>query len=409
MSSPLVWLALGVVVLIAGSRWTERFRRRFPKSNIFGGGWALLALGILLGPHGTSVLEGNGMQQLQPILLVLLTWSGVIVGLQCQRVLIRAIPPVLWRWICFDLTLGILLSTVAAGVIARVWQPDSPAAAHVLLTGTLAAFALGWNPESRSLGIRVDARSLRMGALVQGGAGALAIFSLAIATISLQCVQQSAVAGVVFAPYGGMLALAIETCAVVVVSFCAYGILRDSREDDARTTLIIIGALCLLSGIAVTLGGSGLLTGMLFGAMIGLGGRRLRGLEHVMSSAEPIVAGGCFLFAGMTIAIPPAAMTSSGALTIGAIIIMLVIARRTLKPLMMNLALGRDRESVALDAPAARAPIRQAPLTIVVLLAFSIEDSSGLADQLLTVAVLISILSTLSTLLPRPSDREVAC
>lgn len=401
MTNSIFWLALGVVILVAGSRWTERIRRRFPISNVLGGGWALLVLGIAVGPRGAGVLDGERLSQVQPILLVLLTWSGVVVGLQCQAALVRAIPAALWRWITFDLTFSLLLSVAAAGLLARIWQPDSPAAAQILLTGIIAAIAIGWNPETRSLGIRADAPAMRMAVMVQSGAGALAICSIAIATLALQCVHQDFTGAVIFAPYGGMVALAMECGAVIVVSLGAYGILRDSREDDARTTLIMIGALCLLSGIAVAFGGSGLLTGLLFGAMIGLGRRRLRGLEHLISYSEPIVASGCFFFAGITLAFPGGTTKISSVVIVCAIALSLSIARRVLKPLIMNIALASVRDSVALDSPAARGPVRQAPLTIVVLLAFAIQDSSGLADQLLGLAVLISLMSTLSTFWPR--------
>lgn len=408
MTNSIFWLAFGIVILVAGSRWTEQLRRRFPIFNVLGGGWALLALGIAVGPRGAGVLDGERLAQVQPILLVLLTWSGVIVGLQCQSALVRAIPAALWRWITFDLILSLLLSVAAAGLIVRIWQPDSPAAAQILLTGILSAIAIGWNPETRSLGIRTDTPALRLAVLVQSGAGALAVCSIAIATLALQCAHQDFSGAVIFAPYGGMVALAMEIGAVIVVSLGAYGILRDSREDDARTTLIVIGALCLLSGIAVTFGGSGLLTGMLFGAMIGLGRRRLRGLEHLISYSEPIVASGCFFFAGITLALPGGTASMNSVLIVGAIALSLAIARRVLKPLIMNVALSTVRESVALDSPVARAPIRQAPLTIVVLLAFAIQDSSGLADQLLGLAVLISLLSTLSTFWPRPARIQPA-
>ena len=127
-----------------------------------------------------------------------------------------------------------------------------------------------------------------------------------------------------------------------------------------------------------------------------------------MSSAEPIVASGCFFFAGITLALPMGATSLAGVVTIVAIALMLAIARRVLKPLIMIIALSPERESVALDSPVARAPIRQAPLTIVVLLAFAVEDSSGLADQLLTIAVLISLLSTLSTFVVMPSRSVTA-
>lgn len=407
MTNSIFGLAIGIVILVAGSRWTERIRRRFPISNVLGGGWALLALGIAIGPHGAGVLDGERLSQVQPILLVLLTWSGVIVGLQCQATLVRAIPNVLWRWITFDLTISLLMSVAVAGLLARIWQPESPAAAQILLTGVTAAIAIGWNPETRSLGIRSDAPAMRLAVLVQSGAGVLAICSLAIATLALQCAHQDFSGAVIFAPYGGMLALAMECGAVIVVSLGAYGILRDSREDDARTTLIVIGSLCLLSGIAVTFGGSGLLTGLLFGAMIGLGRRRLRGLEHLLSYSEPIVASACFFFAGITLAFPGGATSLNSILTVIAIALSLAIARRVLKPLIMNVALASVRDSVALDSPVARAPIRQAPLTIVVLLAFAIQDSSGLADQLIGLAVLISLMSTLSTFWPRPARSAI--
>ncbi len=406
MTNSLIWFALGSIILVAGSRWVQRARRTFPAMRVLGGGWALLAFGVLIGPGVLGVFDGELMLRAQPILMILLTWAGIVVGLQCRLRLIRAIPPLLWRWICLDLVVGLLLSVVAGGLVARIWQPDAPAAAHILLTGTFAAFAIGWNPESRSLGARADAAAKRMAVLVQAGAGVLAICTVVIASLALQCAYQDSSGSVIFSPAGGLLALAMEVGAVCVVALGAREILRDTREDDARTTLIVIGALCILSGIAVSFGGSGLLTGLIFGAAIGFSRRRLRALEHFISSAEPIVASGCFFFAGITLALPAASFTIVGSLAVGAIVIMLALSRRVLKPLLMTIALAPERGSVALDSPAARAPVRQPPLTIIVLLAFAIQDTSGLADQLLALAVLISLLSVVFTLLPRPARTD---
>ena len=369
--------------------------------RVLGGGWALLGFGVLVGPHAIGVFDDERLMQVQPIVLILLTWAGIVIGVQCRARFIIAIPRALWKWIGLDLFIGLLLSVVAAGLIARIWQPDSPAAAHILLSGTFAAFALGWNPESRSLGSRTDAPAVRMAVLVQAGAGMLAICTVVVSSLALQSGYEDAQGSVVFAPAGGMLALAMELCAVCVVALGAREILRDSREDDARTTLITIGALCILSGVAVSFGGSPLLTGLLFGAAIGLSRRRLRTLEHLISSAEPAVASGCFFFAGMTLALPQQSTTLIGGLAVGAIVLLLALARRVLKPLMMNLALSRERESVAIDSCAARAPVRQAPLTIIVLLAFAIHDSSGIADELLGVATLIALASIALTFFPR--------
>lgn len=372
--------------------------------RVLGGGWAILAFGVLVGPGVFGVFDGERLLQVQPILLILLTWAGIVIGMQCRVRLFRAIPPALWRWVSLDLCVSLMLSVVAGGLVARIWQPDSPAAAHILLTGTFAAVAIGWNPESRSLGAHTDAAATRMGVLVQAGAGVLAICTVVISSLALQCAFQDSNGNVIFAPYGGLLALMMEIGAVAVVALGAREILRDTREDDARTTLIVIGTLCILSGITVLFGGSGLLAGLIFGASIGLSRRRLRALEHFISSAEPIVASGCFFFAGITLALPTASFTLIGALAVGAIVIMLALARRVLKPLIMTLALARDCQTVALDSPAARAPVRQAPLTIIVLLAFAIQDTSGLANQLLALAVLVSLLSVAFTLVPRIAE-----
>lgn len=406
MINSMVWIVIAAVILLAASRWIEQAHRRFPFARVLGGGWVLLALGIVVGPQVTGIMPAQRIEQLQPILLILLTWIGIIVGLQCRAVLIRAIPTALWRWMSFDFALSILLSIVAGGVIARIMQPDSPTAAHILLSGTIAAIAIGWNPETRSLGIRNDVASKRLSILVQGGAGGLAIAAIAMASLALQCAYEDSSGTIVFAPWGGMLALAMEIGAVVVVALGAHEILRDTREDDARTSLIVIGALCLLSGVAVSFGGSALLTGMLFGATIAMSSRRLRGLEHLIVAAEPMVASGCFFFAGVTLALPATITTLSGAVMLGTIALVLALARWVIKPLIMTMALASIRSTIALDSPAGRAPIRQAPLTIVILLAFAIQDSSGIADQLLAFAVLIALLSVALACVPPRSARS---
>lgn len=388
MTNALIWLGLGVLLLVSESRAIERAQRRLGFMRLLGGGWTILVLGVAIGPEALGIVDSARLANAQPALLVLLTWCGAIIGLQCRPALIKAIPHALWRWIAYDYVISLICAVAAAALLSRIWQPENELAAQVMLIGVVTTIGIGWNPETRSLGIRTDAGSNRLAMLVQAGAGMLAILSVITATVSLQAVEQVSGGDVHFARWGGALAMLMEIAAVFVVSLGSIAILRDSREDDARTTLVVIGALALLSGIAVSFGGSGLFGGLLFGMAVACSRRRLKRLESFIGSSEPIIASGCFLFAGLMLELPSNFQQCAG---IVAIAVLIAVSRRILKPLVMDIALRKESASLAPDAPAMRAPIRQAPLTIVILMAFVAREPSGLVAQLLCLAVLIAL------------------
>ncbi|MSR28660.1 MAG: hypothetical protein EXS03_03680 [Phycisphaerales bacterium] len=396
-----VWLALGLIVLLAGGRWMDRGARQQRFLRILGGGWGFLFLGVVLGPMASGIVSEDRLATAQPILLLLLAWCGAVVGLQCQWALIRAIPRPLWRWIAADFFLCLLGGAVAATALSGAWQQEPSAAGQLVLAGTAASIAIGWNPESRSLGIRSNQASLKLARFVQVGAGALAIGSVLVSSLSLQIAHLDSSGVAVMAPSAGLWALALEAAAVAAVALVAVAIVRDSREDDARTTLVVVGALALLAGVAVSCGGSGLFSGLLIGATIAASRTRASTLAAFISRGEPVVAAGLFLFAGLLLRVPAEPVVCLW-LVIAAVVI--ALARDILKPLVMALALGADAPAQLHSLPASRAVVRQAPLVIVVLLAFSVQDRSGLASELLTLGTLVALGSIALTALRPPQD-----
>ncbi len=115
----------------------------------------MVAIGMLLGPHGVGLIHADLTESIEPLTLFLLGWVGLIVGFGADRRLPALMPKFVWPLAAMDLLLSLLLIGGAAALFLWV-QEDRPEWSVAVLLG---ASAVGWSPEVRSLlgGVRITA------------------------------------------------------------------------------------------------------------------------------------------------------------------------------------------------------------------------------------------------------------
>ena len=390
MSDIVTWLLLGVATLAWEAVWLERLAARFPMLRGIVGGWTYFFLGLALGPHVSNTVSLDALPSAGAVLMFLLAWCGGFVGLQLKSRLSRAIPARLWRWIAFDAALSILIGTVAAPALSRAWPAGSDPAGQVLLGGTIAALAMGWSPATRAF-VRVDATDApEIGAWIRTGAGLLSVLAIITASLPAQAIHVTLEGAVVDAQAFGVLAFSIQCATIVLVALASIAILGDATTDDARSVVVGIGALSLVGAASAACGGSPLLTGLLFGATVAQSRRRVAPLGGFVAHGESAVSAALLLFAGLAARLPDSPEAIAALVGAG---VLLAAARATLKPLAMLVALGRVEGAPRVSRAAILAPIPQSPLALVILLAFTLLDHSGLAPTLISLCAVTALAS----------------
>lgn len=395
-------VAVAAVALLAGGARMERMSRLPAVGALVHGGWVYCAIGVCLGPLGIHVLDSGRLAALQPIVACLLALIGLIAGVQCSPAILRAVPTRLIGWAGIDVLVSLGIGAVVTLMLARTLAGpldvgvDSTRSGALLLAacvGTIAAAALGWAPESRTLIASAQPRAVRLAVLIQAGGGLSALLAIALSSIAVIPLDPAPGGGMALAPALGMPVLLAIGVAALVVTAVAWLLLRDAARDDATATVTLFGALALVAGIASAAAASPLLAGMLLGiclAQLRGGAARLLSIPY---ASEPVAAAALFLIAGAQVRLEHGAAIGIAALALGA-------ARRALKPVALRLALGRERESVSVESPLARATVRQAPMSIAIALTAHDVLPAPAGTVVLSVVVLAGAASWVMAALP---------
>ena len=364
-------LALGGTALLLAflslTRPAARLARWPVASAVLGGGWIAMACGVLLGPLALGLLQRESLMELRPLMQLGLAWVGLMVGLQMRGTLLHAVPPALWRWSALDAVVSFLIAGSIVVACLHHDTPDLSTRAMWPVLSLMAAGSVGWSGEVRSLH-GLDTRASRVVALVQAGAG----LGSAIAIIASDMVSLS--------PEGSRMLLAtLGVAAAAALSLRAA--LGRQAGDDGRLTLALLGTLALIAGAAAAAGASPLPGAFLLGMVVAnLRGGALRRLERLVAESEPAMAAVFFLLAGVMLQGGLGWWPWMAALG-------LVTFRLLFKPLMAAVALGAAwREPGA--APLLAAPIRQAPVAVVLAVAsLQAHDTPALRGALLALSV----------------------
>ena len=399
----LVIVAVAVVALLAGGARMERLSRLPAIGALVHGGWVYCALGVCLGPLGIHVLDSGRIAALQPLVSCLLALIGLIAGVQCSPAILRAIPTRLVGWVGMDTAISLVIGAVVVLILGRalVGELDLDGTGRVagglLLAAclfTAAAATCGWAPESRSLIASAQPRAVRLAVLIQAGSGLAAIVAIALSSLAVVPLDPAGGGGMSPAPLFGVPVLIATLVAALAVTAVAWMLMRDSARDDGTATVTLFGAIALVAGIATAATASPLLAGMLLGICVAQLGRSSSRLLLITQASEPVAAAALFLLAGAQVRLEHGAAVWLAALA-------LALARRAFKPGILQLALRGERESVALESPLSRAPVRQSPMAIAVALTAYAVLPAPAGPMLLSVVVLAGAASWVLAALPR--------
>lgn len=295
------WKAIVAAVVLAGivaaTLWGVGSRRRLALSI---GKWLAAAAGLVIGQVGFGLVGERELVTIRPLGGVLLTWIGLIVGLQLSREVVARVPSALLRWSALDVALATAVGAATVWILSA--RPDVDAwTASVGVAATLVATAcLGWSPETRSLGLGHGRDGLMLATLVRAGAGLQAVLATAAFGVAA-CVTDFGPDGELrFEARGGLAVLATATLTAVVVGFSCWLLMERLARRPGERMVVTLGTIAILAGTAEWLHTTPLHSGLVCGAVLAnLGGPGLRRLEIRLKDAELTLVVAVFLLAGL--------------------------------------------------------------------------------------------------------------
>jgi len=386
-----VGILLGTVLALAATSPTFlKLRRATLFGALISGGWLGVLAGLALGPNGTGMIDHDIILQSAPLLTIGLGWIGLMVGLQLRWELLRQLPAWIVRLMALDSIVSIVVFAALAALGMRWWIPDASPAALATPVALLAACAIGWNPEMRSL--RLAHWSLAHQAAALTGASSLAApVAIVVFTVGAASIQGNIAHAGRFVPTSAALRLISLALIAITLGFIARFGLRKAGTNRSELLVIFLGVAALISGAATELGMTPLFSSMLAGVVItNLAGRELRRFERFVFEAEHVVATLFWVVAGVLLDVEIE-------LIVLGIAVMFVLARVGLKPALVSRGLRGLDGADAQDGRRLRrlAPIRQSPLAMMLCVSLVLSEPSPFNHQLLTLAALTGLLCDL--------------
>lgn len=258
-------------------------------------GAAWLVLGMLLGPHALRVFEGSTLLELEPLVIVGLGWTALVVGVDYGYVGERRIG---WR----GMGLGWLLSALCGmGVAASTWwyatthlalrstEAGITALAMALVSSETTRHAVRWISEARG----ADGPLARMLAEISDADDALPLLGLAVL---MAYVAQPSLS--VDFSIGWRLVVTLSLG--VLIGLIAAGLLAQSLAFG-ESWLVIIGSALLGIGTSMRLGASALTVMFVVGVVISRSSHRHTELRKMLAPTERPVTLPLLLLAGATL------------------------------------------------------------------------------------------------------------
>jgi hypothetical protein len=357
------------------------------------GKWGAAAVGWAAGPAGFGLLgdaERTGLRSLGGILL---TWIGLIVGLQCTRALLVRVPGVLWKWSGLDLACcGLVAVLATVGMLAMRLggdlQPVNAAMAAVIVGAT----ALGWSGETRSLGLGTSRESQGLAALVRAGAGLLSIVAVLLFGLAASATDFDPTGFLRFDAAAGLGVVATALVTAAAVSIGSWLLLERIARRPGERLVITLGSLAVLAGSAEWLHTSPIFTGLLAGAILGnLRGPSVRTLAERIHEAEPVLAVALFLLAGLLLGPVDSPL-------LAALAAMLIVVRLFLKPLAARRSIGIPDLPQATIRSIVRRP---APIAVAIAAAAVLLQDTQLRRTLLAATLVVGATTFLMQIVPR--------
>lgn len=410
------------LVFLASSKQFYGIRRTRLGAAFTTGGWMMVLIGLLLGPHISALVTKDQFYVLQPLVYFLLGWAGLVIGLQIDKRIISVIPKPVLKLSLNDFIPCIFITIIGLTIFLYYWM-DQQIYPAIFISTVIAATLIGWSPEVRSLHIgRPDQQPIALAIRAVAGIGSIAsVLLFGFATILFTATNQSPTELTQIAPMAPLeiLAITLDSPAQMALDFILaiiVGIVMGlvgywlidiaSNKNEGEFLVVLVGVVSFSAGAAATMGVASILVGMVTGIVLAnLPERALIRFKRVLVDAEQPVGMGIMLSAGLF------ADPLIGKLGI-AIVIIIVLLRLLLK----RIHVARNFKAVV-NCPVSptilNGLIRQNPLAIVIVIGFAISPMSHAnpylnGEQLLFCIILVGIFCEVWPLLtsdqPQPAN-----
>lgn len=398
-----ILIALTILVTLALLGSSKRFyawRRSRLGAALTTGGWLFVLLGVIVGEHVLGLASPEELLTVQPLIHFCLGWVGLMIGLQADRRLPKALPaPVRWITITDWLASIIVFTGVAAGVLFAMGGSGWGVGA---VAGLLGVVGVGWAADARSL--RYDKGSteqLSQTIRAVSGLGAiLAVVAYGLMIKSFKIDSGGAVVG--WSANNALFGSAVSVAIGLGMGMIGKWLTGVAGKGTSEFLVVLLGLTALLSGAAATMGYSPVFVALWAGALIcNLPGKSLDPMKRVLIEAEQPIAMALMLVAGVLLD-PRIGVTG------WLLVAVLVIARALTKG-----AIGRWGVARSLKEPPSRAALsvltRQSPLAIALATGFAISaygrDASGTpldGGQVVMVVVTVGLIVQVWALIRGP-------
>ena len=380
MTSGLLLLLVVVGAYFAAHVAFERLARRWAVLS----GAEYLALGILLGPSVSGLIDADMLDRFAPVMTLALGWMGASVGARYYLPAMVRVRAVFYKVAFLEATLALVAAGgLMAGVLMLVFRlPLEDVLPSAVALGAIAAAA---SPSGVAFAAR---RIVRRGGPVvrqiEVAAGADAFVAIAAFGVLL-CVINRPTSAWGRAPTP--TELAVVSVAIGVVGGALFHLfLGDERKID-RLFVGLAGAIILATGAAAFLQLSPLLPTMLIGAMLVNTSRTRDEIRETLAKVERPLYFVLLLFAG-------AAWHVEGRYGWIAAILVFVVARFLIKLGSARLAARANGALPALGRDWGRALLGHGEVAVAIALNFHVyHESRPLADVVFTAAI-VSVLVT---------------
>jgi Sodium/hydrogen exchanger family len=278
MRTLLVLVAVAALSVLASNQRLLRAGSFLNLAQLSASGLLFVVLGAIIGPSGVNLLVWEDLQAAQPVVSLGLGLGGVLLGLNLEPAILRALPGRVW------------VAAFAQSGFAFV-AVSVPIAAIFLVTGRLepaaalgAAAVLGGAASVSSSHVAV--LSYRSGRLdrIRGLSVALVAMLDDLTGIAVLALALILAAGSNPLQGAGLVALAV-VLGILCGGLTAY-LIHESTES-AELMALLIGAVGLVSGVAAFLRVSALLAGLACGATLAVvGGRQVGLVFRALSRTE---------------------------------------------------------------------------------------------------------------------------
>jgi len=388
-----VLLGLAILVTLALAASSKRFysiRRTRLGAALLTGGWVMVAVGVLIGPYGAQLVDPEHIDVVKPLIIFLLSWVGVMVGLQVDRRIPTMVPRPILALSAVDAAVSVVLLGGATWAVLT-WRSGAMVAAlpQAVLLG---ACAVGWAAEVRSLRIgQPELKPLTLA--IRAGAGLSSILALVVYGLVIKSYVVNAGGEV-----GGLSALLVAqglgaSLAIgIAMGLVGMWLMGLAGRNEAEFLVVLLGVVSFTAGAAATMGYAPLFVGMLCGATVtNLSSKALEPFKRGIAEGEQPIAMALMLVAGV-MADPFIGVT--GWIVLGVVLVVRIVVKFALVRWRL-----RDASGAAAPWSVFAGVMRQSPIAIALAVGYAVSplgSASGApldGPKVLTIVILSGVVA----------------